>query len=336
MALFRLSFRWLRTSLKHSNKASGFTLLELLVAMIVAGIVVSGLLYIVVELLQIDRRESALTRTQLDMQRAINYIADDIREAVYVYEDPSVVASQLSDVSIATEVPVLAFWRPDVIDATALNCATFTAGSILERECQALEVRQSTYSLVLYLQKKKDGNANWQGQSRIIRYELDKYTNLSTLAKTTGYNDPAGVDTNFNGWTRDGTTTNGTKSVLVDFVATPDRDTSNPFNKSPLNDTVNGLASGAPRPCQSLGAEYVISPNTATTIRNTSFFSCIRDPSPTVVGSEGNGNQDVYLFLQGSIAGIGGSVGTIGNDSTLPILETRVLMRGVINKNPTN
>lgn len=328
----KLNFRPSRIfSSRRKYRVSGFTLLELLVSMIVAGIVVSGLLYIVVELLQIDRRESVLNRTQLDMQRALNYISDDLREAVYIYSTPSTVAAELTDLSIG-EVPVIAFWRPDVIDATKLDCADFTSGSDKEKECEALEVRQSTYSLVLYLQKKKDANVNWSGQSRIIRYELDKYTDLTTLTPTTGYNDPAGVDTNFNDWKRLGTTTNGVKAVLVDFVADPDRADTNPFDKSPLNDTVGG----ASMPCSSLGSEYEISPSTATTVKNTSFFSCIRDPNPTAVDVEGNGNQDAYLFLRGSIVGASGSISSFSDDSALPILEERVLMRGVINKNPTN
>ncbi|PZO22974.1 MAG: hypothetical protein DCF25_01625 [Leptolyngbya foveolarum] len=302
---------------------SGFTLLELLVAMIVAGIVVSGLLYVIVELLQIDRRESILDQTQRDMQRALNYITDDIREAVYIYDDPTTVATQLSD-SPARSVPILAFWRPDPV--SNIPVCTLIADPIKKDECDVLRIRRSSYSLVIYFQKTRDSNPNWLGRSRIIRYELDKYSNMTTLALTSGYQDPASTDVSFSGWTRLGASTDGTKNVLVDFVDAP----STPYTKSPLSDSP---------PCSTLGANYKLVPSTAATTATpaTSFFGCVRDPSPTIADASGNGNQDAYLFLRGSIDGAGGSIGIrTGNDSSLPTLETRVLMRGVIDKTPTN
>jgi hypothetical protein len=178
--------------------------------------------------------------------------------------------------------------------------------------------------LVIYFQKERDANANWPGESRIIRYELDKYSNLSTLASTPGYRDPTSTGSNFSGWTRDGASTAGVSSVLVDFVDSP----STPYNQSPLNDSS--------RPCSSLGVSYRIVPSTANTSSSTSFFSCVRDPDAATTDSAGNGNQDAYLFLRGSIDGASGGIGPVGNNSSLPTLETRVLMRGIINKNPAN
>ncbi|MEM9004012.1 MAG: prepilin-type cleavage/methylation domain-containing protein [Cyanobacteria bacterium P01_F01_bin.86] len=289
--------------------------------MIVAGVIVSGLLYVVVELLQIDRRESVLAQTQQDMQRALDYIADDIKEAVYLYEDPTTVTAQLTD--LPTGTPILAFWRPDAIDTNLPNCSTWAAGTTTFEQCEVLKVRQSAYSLVVYLQKERDTNANWSGESRIIRYELDKYSDLSNLTVTTGYQDPASSDVDFSTWTRDGSTTDGASAVLVDFVDSPTSATA--YNKSPLSDS-----------CNSLGTEYTIVPSTATTTTNTSFFGCIRDPDPTVSTTAGNANQDAYLFLRGSIDGAGGALNIYSTNSSLPTLETRVLMRGVIDKNPVN
>ncbi len=102
----------------------GFTLLELLIAMIISGMVVSGLLYLVVELLRIDNRETALEEVQRDTRRAMNYIADDLREAVYVYSTPATVtASSTTGVQSALpsgSIPVLAFWR--IQRLTKLKC----------------------------------------------------------------------------------------------------------------------------------------------------------------------------------------------------------------------
>ncbi|MFK8183910.1 MAG: type II secretion system protein J [Phormidesmis sp.] len=320
MALPIPTARLYRTLLKpRKHRSSGFTLLELLISMLVAGVIVSGLLYAVVELLQIDRRESVLDQTQRDMQRALDYISDDIKEAVYLYDDPSTVTTQLTDLPAGT--PILAFWRPDVIDSNLPDCSAWAAGTTTFDQCEVLKIRQSAYSLVVYLQRERDTNANWSGESRIIRYELDKYSDLSNLVITTGYQDPASSEVDFATWTRDGTTTNGSSAVLVDFVDGP----STAYDKSPLSDS-----------CNSLGAEYTIIPSTATTTSNTSFFGCVRDPDPTVAGTAGNANQDAYLFLRGSIDGAGGALNVYGTNSSLPTLETRVLMRGVVDKNPVN
>jgi prepilin-type N-terminal cleavage/methylation domain-containing protein len=301
---------------KHS-KPSGFTLLELLVAMVVASIVVSGLLYLVTELLKTDRRESVLDQVQRDMQRAVNYVGDDVREAVFLYQDPSSVATQLTDLPTGA-VPILAFWRPDPLNTGLPVCSTWASTTTTFRQCEVLRVRQSAYSLVVYLQKSRDTNTNWPGKSRIIRYELDKYSNLSTLTTTVGYSDPTETGS-FSNWTRSGTTTEGTKSVLVDFVDDP---------TAPSTTTPS---------CTTLGAGYTIVPSTASTssTSNTSFFGCIRSSDPEA-GTSGSGNQDAYLYLRGNTDGAGGSLGPIGRDSSLPTLETRVLMRGVIDKNPVN
>lgn len=311
MALPKIISRLHRTlTTPKRSKLSGFTLLELLVAMIVSSIVVSGLLYLVVELLKTDRRETVLDQTQRDMQRAIDYISDDIKEAVYIYSTPTTVTSQLTDLPASAGIPVLAFWRPDPVDTSVIPaCNSFgAAGTPRVRECDVLKIRQSAYSLVVYLQKPKDTNANWPGKSRIIRYELDKYSNIATLASTTGYQDPA-VNSNFNGWTLSGLTTNGISTVLVDFV---DYDASS----SPTD----------PASCASLGPSYIMVPSTASASKRT-FFGCIRNPAESR-------NQDAYLFLRGNIDGAGGGLSPIGRDSALPVLQTRVLMRGVVDKTP--
>lgn len=315
MALPKPFFRLHRFLLPSKRlNISGFTLLELLVAMIVSSIVISGLLYLVVELLKTDRRESVLDQTQRDMQRAIDYIGDDIREAVFLYDDPSVLSTQITDLPSGA-TPILAFWRPDPITTGIPTCSTFTDPTKLN-QCEVLRIRQSAYSLVMYLQKPKDNNANWSGKSRIIRYKLDKYSNLANLDSTAGYRDPTAEGVSFRSWTRLGAATAGTSSVLVDFV-------DEPVPSGPLAN---------PPSCTNLGTGYSLVPSTASTT-NTSFFGCIRNLNAV---DAGGGNQDAYLFLRGNVDGAGSGLGPIGRDSGLPTLETRVLMRGVIDKNPAN
>lgn len=80
----RISPLLLRFLVKRSDRR-GFTLLELLIAMIIGSIIVSTLLYGVVNILQTDQRDASRSDTQRDMQMAMDYIARDVREATYVY-----------------------------------------------------------------------------------------------------------------------------------------------------------------------------------------------------------------------------------------------------------
>ena len=74
----------LRFLVTHSDRG-GFTLIELLVSMIISSLVVSGLLYLVVEILGVNQRDASRSDTQRDLQMAMDYIARDVREATYVY-----------------------------------------------------------------------------------------------------------------------------------------------------------------------------------------------------------------------------------------------------------
>ena len=79
----------LRFLVKRSDRG-GFTLIELLVSMLIASFMVSGLLYLVVEILQTNQRDASRSDTQRDLQMAMDYIVRDVREATYVYGvDPS-------------------------------------------------------------------------------------------------------------------------------------------------------------------------------------------------------------------------------------------------------
>ncbi len=333
MTSLSYSFENIKKIALKKEKISGFTLLELLISMLVASLVVSGLLYLVVELLQIDRREATLTQTQQDMQRALDYIADDVREAVFIYTDPTAVIGpgQVTDLSPGS-TPILAFWRPIPQDVPANICDPWAPGSAgadaaKYDQCQVLEIRQASYSLIIYAQKRRSpSDTVWKGASRIIRYELDKYAGpLTNLTITPGYRDPATPGVGFT-WAppvppASILNTAGTNIVLVDFVDEP-----------------QSVVSGSVNPCTSAGlnaANYTVVPNGLREEQNPSFFGCVRNPATGAV-ADSNSSQDAYLFLRGNaVDGAQGSVNSFSEASSLPTLKTRVLMRGIVNKNPS-
>jgi len=302
---------WLRT---RKSAFKGFTLTELLVSIVMGSILVGSLLYLVVELLGVNTREEVLTQTQQDMNRALDYINQDASEAVFVYADPTTITSQLDDLPTGSgATPVLAFWRLDPIDISALDCDSVPNDK--KSECEALTVRHSMYTLVVYLQQTNTTNDIWEGPTRVIRYELPKYTSggLSNLTVRPGYADPSLRTNSFDSWTKGSGTTSGNKAVLTDYVDAPN-------NNSNVNACPNNT-------------DYTVTPATSD-----NFYVCVRTgdtPDPNNPDETVRTNQSLVVYLRGNATADRSSIfGPSSQASRLPTLESEVLIRGVIEKEP--
>jgi prepilin-type N-terminal cleavage/methylation domain-containing protein len=328
----KLLYLLLKSKAKQSK---GFTLIELLVTVVVGSIIVAGLLYVVVELLQVNRREEVLTQTQQDTQRALDYITSDLREAVYVYANPNDVigadkVNNLPPFGDNTR-PILAFWRLDPVepDNTAFwnkNCETDFPGATnpKQSECDTLKIRQSFYTLVIYLQQNNGTTDPWGGQSRIIRYELPKYSasNVATLTPRRGYWDPTATGNSFKDWKRATAPvagqnlvtgdTAGTSAVLADYV-----------------DTLGNSTATAP----TCPTGYTASPPTSNT-----FYACVSNAATNTTPGQTNQtdqgvNQTVQVFLRGNAtANRPGLITTYSEAGRTPTLRAEVLIRGVLDK----
>lgn len=312
---------WRSTTKKLRQQ--GFTLLELLVAILIGGIISSGLLFLVVELLKVDTREETLSQVQQDMRRALDYINSDLSEAVFVYLDPETVTAQLSDLPADSE-PILAFWRLDPLDADDINsindCDTY---GDQEDECATLKVRQAYYTLVVYLQEpNNDPDGIWEGPSRIIRYSLPKYTgNIANLEQRDGYADPTlpipGSSpqrfNSFDEWESSGAT-EGETPVLVDYVNAP----------NDADNTCDVDKDGNPDP------DTLSRPFPAT---SDSFYACVRTGTITVGPDDETSqtNQSIIVYLQGNAEADSGAVNaSVSENSRFPRLESEVFVRGVL------
>lgn len=306
-------------TLHSRRRQSGFTLLEVLISLIIGSIIVGGLLFLVVEMIQLTRREEVLNQVQLDMQRAIDYINQDAREAVFIYPELDATATPISQLTdLPDGEPVLAFWRSDPVNTADLpaNCDTLGAQ---EDECEVLKIRQTAYTLVVYLQDPNDANDIWEGASRIIRYQLPRYADVANLTENTGYIDPVSAESSFANWESDGGTTAGSFAVLVDSVDDP---------------ATAGITVPA---CDSFGTGLTRNPTDVTT--HNSFYTCVRDNVQLDANANvaGFNNQDLVVFLRGNAiddAAIG--FGGISNRSGLPTLQSQVLVRGVTNEQVTD
>ena len=336
--------RCLSLAIRSRKKdTKGFTLIELLVSMIVASLVVSGLLYLVNEVIRVDRREASLENVQRNMQRSMDYITDELRESVYVYPDPTVVTSRLTASDLPTggtgAVPILAFWKPEFLSAAesntmdSVNCTPLTPP--LDANCRVLKLRQSYYSLVVYFtlgNTATDLNPNWDGQARIIRYVLPQYKKSvigTTGQQTSGYLDPNNDFANWRiptpGVTYDDT--NGDWSVLVDFVDAPTS-----ISQGSLATDCNEFGTGYQR-----APAVTPTPTSPAPIPSSdSFVACTTQP-----GTAANGNnQEVVVLLRGNAKTAAQEIAfpttatSNTSQSTLPALKSRVLVRGAANKNP--
>ncbi|NJR37662.1 MAG: prepilin-type N-terminal cleavage/methylation domain-containing protein [Leptolyngbyaceae cyanobacterium CSU_1_4] len=305
---------------RRRDRIKGFTLLELLVTTAIAGGIISGLLFIVVQLMSVDQRESAQSTTQQEMQLALNYISTEMRDAVYVYTGTALGADpgrrngqSLTDFLppslVTNSFPVIAFWKQQPFpDAVKAVCAGSTPPAGVS--C----TNGSSYALVVYSLSTHDPDGTWKGKARITRYALTEF-NAAGMA-TVGYVNPGVYSNNFDAWPY-GTTETG----LVNLQ------TARPINVTPaaLVDFVDDAGSaGACPDATTTGVSYKISPTTGVR----SFYACVNDRQ--TLGD----SQDVLIYLRGNVAGRPGS--SLSPTPFLPTLETRVLSRGVLGRVPTN
>lgn len=326
----------------RKGKSGGFTLIELLMAMVVGSIVVYGMLSLVVNLLETDKRETAKSQTQEEMGQALDYIAAELQEAVYIYESDCLTTGRtgtipcpglVNEIDFPTDVkPVLAFWKVEQVPYRTTpteknqnlpdDCTKVATNR--KGECELLMLSRNTYTLVVYgLQKdedKTDEDKTWEGPARITRFELRKYDpeKLSPeLEQTKGYKDPP--ISNFGDWKR--CTTSGTdycatltgkipfnnNVVLVDLVDDPD--------KSPAAQDCPTDYSATPpsNPASSKAAEG-------------SFYACVKTPSLGTM-------QDAIVFLRGNAAKRAGQEKS-RDPAYLPSQQRQVQARSVFQREP--
>ena len=193
------------------QRSRGFTLVELLVAMLITTFIVSSLLSFVTSILDTDRTEQAKSESQGEIQTALGYISNDLQEAIYIYNSDGLNASSTDTPrgikdqlpAFSNSVPVLVFWKR-VYYATTDELRVDTANANTKKMVGCLEYGTSTtntappptppaaaaanadcpivsgtprgsgkyaYSLVAYYLV-YDGDSTWSKAARIARWEL--------------------------------------------------------------------------------------------------------------------------------------------------------------------
>jgi prepilin-type N-terminal cleavage/methylation domain-containing protein len=350
------SLHWLigaHCKIQTTGGRSGFTLLELLVALIVGAIITTLVLGFTVSLMKNNQREASRSDTQREVQAAIDYINRDVREAIYVYDGeclrtagvkssstpattentcPGVLRAIPTQINTTENLPVLAFWRLDPLPDQVLTACSNNANDIVTKgKASAFATLPCTarkmYTLVVY-SLNRSNDATWRGRSRITRYTLPQFTEGNGLNQTPGWYSP--LVTGFPTWPYDpvakaispGPATNwaGNNQVLVDFI--DDKTNDGGAANAAVCPKVGGVDPELP------GGFYASPSQTgvyaATNLSSRTFYACVRG------GDSATLNQEVIVRIQGNAAG---QPGINKNNGSVPTnMETRILTRGVLGK----
>jgi prepilin-type N-terminal cleavage/methylation domain-containing protein len=205
-------------------QSAGFTLIELLVSLLVASIFLLATAMIVIETMRLDREETGRTQVQAELTQAMQFIQQDLAEALYIYNDaeqpngdgtPDLIQELYTPGWIRRPddaIPVVAFWKlepipqgcyagnPTLQDIRRGN-ATLPDQPPPEfprdqdgrnADWDTLVSRRGIYTLVVYYLRRNYNNAGnptgrtpWEGNARIDRFELRPFN-------TEGQNNCAG------------------------------------------------------------------------------------------------------------------------------------------------
>ncbi|TVQ44663.1 MAG: hypothetical protein EA365_09705 [Gloeocapsa sp. DLM2.Bin57] len=314
-------------------KKSGFSIVEKMLSLVMAGMITSALIGMMNQFIESDKQQAAFLATEKDAQIALDYITEDLREAVFVYEEISdTLIAALPDFSAIPGLgdsaqPILAFWKTEPVTdlPNACNPANGFFSALVQEECRLLLTKRNAYTLVVYLQTTEPSD-KWLGKSRIVRYALSKYTKPQQLTISRGFVDPA-IYNNFFIWPydKDGVNRQAQRPdplanttppqpqpmVLVDFIDIP--------NRSEFRSDSNPNLPPEPLTCPT---NYARVPEEADT--HNSFFACVR-----ITEGRLGVNQDIIVYLRANAEGRDRLTKTVEH---IPNLQAQVTLRGVIDK----
>ena len=231
-----------RSRVQQSQTEKGMTLIELLIGTVMAFLIITPMLGFVVDMLNTDRREQVKSNTEQDIQAAVDFIAQDLSQAIYIYDNnPATDATATGIPAIRNflpnppnQTPILVFWKRQQLK----NSLPITAGAA-PNTCtdntplSGAGACNDSYvlSLVAYYQV-SGGDAIWCQPSggntcptRIVRYQIQD--GLKNPAKSANP-DPA------QRYFADGVLTDGQKLSKAFDIGTVDLsgfDISNPTEK---------------------------------------------------------------------------------------------------------
>ncbi|WP_218596773.1 hormogonium polysaccharide secretion pseudopilin HpsC [Chroogloeocystis siderophila] len=179
--------RYIHINRFDSQLKGGFTLIELLVGIFLAGLVITPLMNFMLNILTTQRQEEAKANTEQELQSTINYITQDLRQAIYIYD-----ADGLNNISTQTQpgikdqipplvpvtgcdastncTPVLVFWKREFKPEILSQCPNESINCLANTKLNDTYV----YSLVAYyLIEDNTANSTKSNTARIARFQIN-------------------------------------------------------------------------------------------------------------------------------------------------------------------
>lgn len=225
---FLVKSRFKNNPIKKPPSIRGYTMIELLVGMVMAFLIITPLMGFVLNLLDDDRKEGVRATTDQELQSAMDYIKEDLRQAFYVYDRTGVQAinnpngiEQDKD----KRTPILVFWKRKIEEDSrpsqmGLSCPK-TATEQSKKDCDDAFV----YSLVAYYISTDNPNGIWSDKAvRIERLEISygvEYPSGSGQY-VPGFEPSDGFQKFTQGketeWKNSGALKAGDRQVLIDYI----------------------------------------------------------------------------------------------------------------------
>lgn len=117
-------------SLSNQKASDGFTLVELLVAIVITSIVITATGFGVVAITQNDKKAKAETERRVELNRALDFIADEVRQAKPIATDASANLSTVApDFNSSGKTPILTLQIPNIPQRVIYYIAPKATGS---------------------------------------------------------------------------------------------------------------------------------------------------------------------------------------------------------------
>ncbi|MDS3860623.1 prepilin-type N-terminal cleavage/methylation domain-containing protein [Thermosynechococcaceae cyanobacterium BACA0444] len=327
---------------------SGFTLVELLVAIVIGLLITATLGSILVNILSSDSSQTARSEVEQDVQSTVSFIMSDLSQASYVYDGNCMQGQGSASSSNSTNfcpglvnhipslgtgiTPVLAMWilEPVPYYGTTTQIPTSCSGlGALQQDCSSLQSSRRAYSLIVYYLDTTT-NSQFGGLARLRRYVLRKYTTLtsSSMSITTGYVDPFPNDSKialFRRWPYDGadSATNQQSSLPSNNLSLA------PVVADYIDANWTGVAA-TPIACRT-NPDYIRTPLTSSA---NSFYACVLNKSDSTTGTQSPGkNTSTFVYLRGNTQGKSGFTISTGTQ-VRPVVTAIVLSKGVSDNDP--
>lgn len=335
---------------------AGFTIAELVIGATIGVLLLSGMMYLVVEMTRVERTQTARGETEREMAQALDYIAAELREAVLVYDRNCLGATGTGNGSTCPglDLPtntVLAFWKREPVpdsnflanvygdtDQDKIDRYARDNACVTNRDCNAvMNYVRTQYTLVVYVLCPNPGNPGRPGPNceRNRGFKSDTGT------------EPRGPARIMRGYFRQyvwGERASDFENRLrvsdfqnLDPLESPTWPASIPFwNADNANSEIliSNVDWEPPRVNVNCPAGYVSTTGVGQNTGFRSFFACVRERRGV---AETGFVQDVYVYLRGNAADRAGlrEIERSGTNIYRPAVETYVRTRGSYNRRPT-